>query len=257
MKNIAKQMLKNLLSMIGVFVIKIPGSGIYAESGMATIHNAEALKMEKFQAAYKRGVKAADVDYGIQWRAYVACWAASQAICAGKGDFVECGVNRGFMSSAIMTYLDWNRLDRKFYLVDTFKGIHEDIVSDEEKKAGYIEKSRKAIARGDYTDDVERVRKNFKEWTQAHIVQGFVPEILKNIPKAPVAFVHLDMNNVTPEKAAAEYFWPIMIKGGVMLMDDYAFIGYDLSKKGMDEFARSVGAEILSMPTGQGILIKT
>lgn len=255
MRSWIKKLVKSLLGKAGVFVMEVPASGIYAESGMATLHNTGCLGTEKFQTAYRRGIKAAG-DYKIQWRAYVACWAASQAVRAGKGDFVECGVNRGFMSSAIMSYLDWNRLGRNFYLVDTFDGIREEILSDEEKAAGYIDKNRRALARGDYVKGVEGIRKNFAEWPQAHVVQGFVPEVLKDLPVASVAFVHLDMNNVTPEKAAAEYFWPLMIKGGVMLLDDYAFIGYGLSKKGMDDFAETVGVEILSLPTGQGILIK-
>lgn len=155
-----------------------------------------------------------------------------------------------------MTYLDWNKLNRKFYLVDTFEGIYEEILSNEEVAAGYIKNNRKALVQGDYIKGVESVKENFAEWPSAHVVQGFVPEILHKIPATSVAFVHLDMNNVTPEKAAAEHFWPLMIKGGIMLLDDYAFVGYGLSKEGMDDFAHSVGAEILSLPTGQGILIK-
>lgn len=255
MKSRIKKLVKDLLGKVGVFVMDVPASGIYAESGMATLHNTGCLKTERFRTAYRRGIKAAG-DYKIQWRAYVACWAASQAIRAGKGDFVECGVNRGFMSSAIMSYLDWNRLDRNFYLVDTFEGIREEILSDEEKAVGYAEKNRKALAQGDYVYGAESVKKNFEEWPRAYVVQGFVPKVLKDLPATSVAFVHLDMNNVTPEKAAAEYFWPLMIRGGVMLLDDYAFIGYGLSKKGMDDFADAVGVEILSLPTGQGILIK-
>jgi len=256
MKNRIKKVVKGLLGRVGVFVMEIPASGIYAESGMATIHNTACIKEHRFQAAYKRGTEAAGVDYGIRWKTHIACWAASQAALAEKGDFVECGVNRGFMSSVIMTYLDWNKLDRDFYLVDTFNGIYEEILSAEEKAAGYIKNNRKALAQGDYVNDVENVRKNFEEWPRARVVQGFVPEVLKDIPATSVAFVHLDMNNVTPEKAAAEYFWPLMAKGGIMLLDDYAFVGYDLSRKGMDDFAKTVGMEILSMPTGQGILIK-
>ena len=155
-----------------------------------------------------------------------------------------------------MSYLDWNRLDRDFYLVDTFEGIREELLLDEEKAADYIEHNRKALAHGDYVKSVEGVRTNFAEWPRAHVVQGFVPQVLKDLPVASAAFVHLDMNNVTPEKAAAEYFWPLMVKGGVMLLDDYAFVGYGLSKKGMDDFAKTVGVEILSLPTGQGIVIK-
>lgn len=257
MKNMIKRLIKNFFGKFGIFIMKVPPSGIYAESGMATIHNAECLKTQKFQSAYKRAIKAASADYGIQWKIYIACWAASHAMRAGKGDFVECGVNRGFFSSAIMTYLDWNRMDRKFYLVDTFSGIHEDILTDEEKMAGYVKSNRRALARGLYVNGVEGVRKNFEEWPLACVVQGAVPVALKDIPKSPFAFVHLDMNNITPERMAAEHFWPLMVKGAVMLLDDYAFVGYDLSKKGMDDFARTVGVEILSMPTGQGILVKS
>ena len=256
MKNKIKKALKDLFGKFGVFIMQVPPSGIYAESGMATIHNAGCVRTEKFQTAYQRGVKAANIDYGIQWKAYIACWSALQALCAGEGDFIECGVNRGFISSTIMTYLDWNKLNRKFYLVDTYNGIFEKILSDEERAAGYIEHNRMALARGEYVNDVEGVSENFADWPSARVVQGFVPEVLKDIPKSPVAFVHLDMNNVTPEKAAAEHFWPLMIRGGVMLLDDYAFFGYDLSKKGMDDFAKTVGIEILSLPTGQGILMK-
>lgn len=252
-----ENLVKNLLFKAGIFVMKIPKSGIYAENGMATIHNAGCLKNPRFRAAYRRGIKAAEIEIRAQWKVYVACWAAAQAVRAGKGDFVECGVNRGKMSSSIMAYLDWNKLDRKFYLVDTFNGICEEILSDEERAAGYIQENRKALAWGDYVNSAEDVKKNFEEWPQAQIIQGVVPEALKDIPPAPVAFVHLDMNSIVPEKAAAEHFWPLMIKGGVMLLDDYAFVGYDITKKGMDEFAETTGIEILSLPTGQGILIKS
>jgi hypothetical protein len=42
--------------------------------------------------------------------------------CGFEGDFVECGVNAGFVSSAIMKKLQWNTLGRRFYLIDTFTG---------------------------------------------------------------------------------------------------------------------------------------
>jgi hypothetical protein len=51
----------------------------------------------------------------------VARWAAQTALRV-KGDFVECGVNAGFFSSAIMNKLRWNTLGRRFYLIDTFTG---------------------------------------------------------------------------------------------------------------------------------------
>jgi hypothetical protein len=42
----------------------------------------------------------------------------------------------------------------------------------------------------------------------------------------------------------------------MILLDDYAYPGYPLSKKGMDEFANRKGVQVLSLPTGQGLIIK-
>ena len=45
--------------------------------------------------------------------------------------------------------------------------------------------------------------------------------------------------------------------GTVVLLDDYAYDGYRSQKLGMDAFARSKGVPILSLPTGQGLLLKS
>ena len=64
------------------------------------------------------------------------------------------------------------------------------------------------------------------------------------------------MNCVQPEVAAMEYFWPKLVAGGVVILDDYGFSGHEAQKRAADQFAASVGARILSLPTGQGLLIK-
>lgn len=90
---------------------------------------------ESFQRAYRRGVAAAGQDYQWHWRVHVGLWAAGHAATL-EGDFVECGVNRGFLSSAIMEDLDWNNFGRHFYLLDTFSGIDFRFVSEDDKAAG-------------------------------------------------------------------------------------------------------------------------
>jgi hypothetical protein len=41
-----------------------------------------------------------------------------------------------------------------------------------------------------------------------------------------------------------------------VLIDDYAFYGYVSEKIAMDRFAQENGIKILSLPTGQGLLVK-
>ena len=88
----------------------------YAEDGLYTIHNDAFRRDPRFRAAYERGIRAGNgVDQHLEWRIHVALWAASTALHV-PGDFVECGVNAGFVSSAIMQRLNWASLPRTYYL---------------------------------------------------------------------------------------------------------------------------------------------
>src|SRR4051812_35491953 len=177
------------------------GESSYAYDGLSTQHNHDFMRDPAFVAAYMRGVKAADADYGWYWRVHVGLWAAA---CAAKlpGDFVECGVNRGFLSSAIMEHLGWDSLGRTFYLLDTFAGVDPRYVSEKELGDGAMKKNEDALASGFYTTDVERVRENFSQWRNVEIVVGAIPETLERIRSAQVAFAHIDLNCAPPEVAA-------------------------------------------------------
>lgn len=227
----------------------------YDQDGLSSIHNHEFLEEPRFQRAYQRGVQAAGQDYRWHWRVHVGLWAAASAARL-RGDFVECGVNRGFMSSAIMHFLDWNRQGRVFYLLDTFRGLDERLVSAEEKTAGVMERNRMELESGFYTTDVDSVRRNFAEWKNHTIIAGTIPHTLTQIASRRIAFAHIDLNCSPPEVAAMKFLWQRLVPGAIVLLDDYAYHGYRSQKLGMDRFARMKRIEILSLPTGQGLLIR-
>jgi hypothetical protein len=64
------------------------------------------------------------------------------------------------------------------------------------------------------------------------------------------------MNCAYPERAALEFLWSSLSPGGMVLLDDYAYLGHNEQANAMDDAARGLGAEILSIPTGQGLIIK-
>src|SRR3954452_2315021 len=104
----------------GAGYVRFDASRYYAEDGLYTIHNQSFRRNSQFRAAYARAVQASrGVDQHLEWRVHVALWAAATALRAA-GDFVECGVNAGFLSSAIMRRLNFAALPRKYYLLDTF-----------------------------------------------------------------------------------------------------------------------------------------
>ena len=212
---------------------------VYDSDGLRTdpavIHNHDFMKDPRFVAAYERGVRAQGLDQKYYWRVHVALWCAAHANKL-DGDFVECGVWKGFLSSAIMRYLDWNALDKRFYLFDTFCGIDETQVTAEELQRLHLAHYRKH-----YLPNFEAVERNFAEFANVVLVRGSVPVSLDRVSIGPVSYLSLDMNNVTPEVQAAEYFWDRLVPGGVVLLDDYGFVSYEEQKKGFDRFARQGG----------------
>jgi hypothetical protein len=230
--------------------------GRYVQDGVFTVHNDHFRRSKIFQEAYRRGVKASGgVDPQFEWRVHVALWAAGSSLRV-PGDFVECGVNAGFISSAIMNGLRWNTLDRRFYLIDTFSGPVLEQYSQQEIERGRVSIAEDAIARGAYVTDLDRIRANYSEWPNAIVVQGAVPQILPTLKCKEIAFLHIDMNCAYPERAALEFFWNALSPGGMVLLDDYAYMGHEEQANAMDEAARALGTEFLSIPTGQGLIVK-
>lgn len=227
----------------------------YAEDGLFTFHNDNFRADAGFRAAYDRGVRAGDgADPHFEWRVHVALWAAGTALGV-PGDFVECGVNAGFMSSAIMHYLGWAGIERKFYLVDTFAGPVLDQYSATEHQSGAFDVARDLFAAGAYVTDLDRVRANFREWPNAVVVPGVIPDVLPNIAVDRIAFLHIDLNCAAPERAALEHFWSRLSAGALVLLDDYAHERHTCQQKAMREAAQAIGTPILALPTGQGLII--
>jgi hypothetical protein len=226
---------------------------VYDQDGLISRHNHDFTLDPSFVSAYLTGLRFVPADekqkYSIPWRLHVCLWAASHAAKL-SGSFVECGVNHGFYSSAIMQYLDWNNQDRQYYLFDTWCGLDESLISDEELELGRLK------ATESYSECYRQVKRNFEEFENVTLIRGSVPLTLDNVEIESVCYLSLDMNCAEPEVEAARYFWPKLVESGVVVLDDYGFRGYEPTKKIFDAFAEEVGVHILSLPTGQGLFLK-
>ncbi len=219
----------------------------YSQDGLITNHNADFLHDPLFAESYRMGKATGSWgDSDLEWRAYVACWAAEK----GKrleGDFVECGVNRGGLALTVMNYIGFNQLaGRKFYLLDTYEGFPE-----ETRPLA----SRPVLDR--YTDCYNAVLKTFSAYENAVVVKGSVPDTLHQVKSEKVCYLSIDMNCAEPEIAAATYFWDRLVSGAVILLDDYGYSkDYLRQKQAFDAFAKKRGVQVLLIPTGQGLVFK-
>ena len=225
--------------------------------GLYSLHTPRFLDDPRFQSAYRRGVQAnGGHDPHFEWRIHLALWAAGIAARV-PGDFVECGVNSGFFSSAILTWLDWDALGKTFCLIDTFEGPPLDQYSPAEVAGGRVEIAKNALKAGSFVTNIDQIRANYREFERIEIVRGAIPAVLATLPRRrPVAFLHIDLNCAAPEVAVLRHFWECVSRGGVVLLDDYAYFGHNEQGSAIDEVARGFGASIAVLPTGQGVIIK-
>jgi len=186
----------------------------------------------------------------IRWRAHVAIWCASNALRVA-GDFVECGVHTGLLSVTVCEALEFAAVPKTFWLFDTWSGIPVETLSGKEReRAAGFNASRFGM------DVYALAKRNFEPYPNVKLIRGVLPGTLDHSAIDNVAYLSIDLNNAVAERAVIERLWPKISVGGAVLLDDYGFRGFEAQHEMWNGFAQSVSRRILTLPTGQGLLLK-
>lgn len=222
----------------------------YDTDSLTTSNNCDFIKEPRFAKAYQAAADTKPWEgFTLQWRTYIVCWFA-EMVKDLEGDFVECGVNTGAYSRAIIDYIDFQKTGKLFYLLDTYEGLVPSMITEAEKKAGIG-----VYLKDHYENVYDQVIKTFAPFN-TKIIKGVVPDTLNQCNPDKICYLSIDMNCVEPEIEAANYFWDKLVIGGVVILDDYGFPLHIEQKKAFDVFAKEHNQTILCLPTGQGIIIK-
>ena len=220
----------------------------YSGDEIATGSILSFMDEDLFKASYRRmRVASREVnDPGLHFRVHQILW-ATQNCFKLDGDFVECGTGRGMMMSAALHSLEnWNESNKNLYLCDTFEPFGIDPETGRNDKRFGV--------RDTYAKSLNDVEANFSEWKRINFVVGFVPDSLESVVIEKVAFLHIDLNSAAAEVGALRYFWPKVVKGGIIVLDDYAQVL--VQNRAMIAIGNELGFSILTTGTGQGIIVK-
>ena len=241
-KAVAKSLsLSSDANLLKFFTLKKP---IYVADRVATALFVDFLSEKRFKNAFNESYKwlkqddylSSDLERiaQIEWRAHIVCWAANK-VRQLDGDFVDCGVWKGVLPKTICEYIDFKSLPKTYYLVDPW---------------GQSLKSEK------YTKDIfDEVRNRFSKYPNVKLIRGLVPDALKLITTTKVAYLAIDMNGSKPERAALEYFYPRIVSGGVIYLDDYGW-NYPELRATVDDFFADKPESLLHFPNGTAIVVK-
>jgi len=115
---------------------------------------------------------------------------------------------------------------RKLHLFDTFEGMP--ILADSDP-GGH--------KKGDFGDtSLDSVKELLADYNHVEYHPGFIPTTFDGVD-GQFAFVHVDVDLFETSSACYEFFYPKMVKGGIMICDDYGFRKYETSaRKAVDTF---------------------
>jgi len=162
------------------------------------------------------------------------------------GQVIECGVFRGASLIRLATFRDMleNPASRRVIGFDTFGDFPQtDYLPDRKRRQLFLDETG-----GGGSIPVEDLRGFLahKGLGNVELVPGDLtltaPEYLLKHPELKIAFLHIDTDIYEPAKAALDVFGPRMVRGGVIVFDDYGtFPG---ETKAADDFLAASGLKI-------------
>lgn len=89
------------------------------------------------------------------------------------------------------------------------------------------------------------------------VVKGELPNSIKQNSSDKIAWAQIDLNSAHADLETFRTIYPLLIKGAVVIFDDYGFVRYTETQRLVDDFLSVDNRRVLELPTGQGMYIHT
>lgn len=161
------------------------------------------------------------------------------------GEVAEGGVFQGEFAKEINALFP----NKKLYLFDTFSGF--------DKKDVEIEKENGFSIQGEghlEGTSVELVLSKMPHPEKCIIRKGYFPDTAKDIDEH-FCFVNMDFDLFQPTYEGLKYFYPRLVKKGVLLIHDYFGEAYKGNKEAVRRYNEEMGGELTFIPIGDELSI--
>lgn len=169
-----------------------------------------------------------------------------QQITHLPGDVFEFGVFKG---ASIVRFLSFRNLletefSRKIVGFDMFGKFPDELKLEEDKK--FVEKFESDAGFGISKSELEQHLKN-KGFQNFSLEEGDIfntlPAYLEKNPAFKLSLLHIDVDVYEPSKFILEQLWDKVVKGGLVVFDDYGTVKGET--KAVDEFFADKDVQIL------------
>jgi hypothetical protein len=176
----------------------------------------------------------------------------ARSVLGLEGSTAECGVYTGVGSALICKTLmeTYGEKDRHFGF-DSFEGVAEPGEADRSSLATWWKK-------GDLATPIEVARGRLEEFPFSELVTGWMPECFSTSAARDhrFRFVHVDVDLHDATRDSLEFFYPRLVPGGVVLLDDHGFASCPGARKAAQDFFADKPEPVIELPTGQAFVTR-
>jgi O-methyltransferase len=148
----------------------------------------------------------------------------------------ECGVYKGHSLVACAKIAKEFGACVTFYGLDTFSGL-PNLSSEDEQYAPERAKYRRLRLFADTTRaEVSELLSKEQLEDNVLLLEGRFSETLPNLIERQYFFVNIDCDLYEGHLECLEYFYPRMVSGGVIFVDDYHSVEYPMARAAIDKF---------------------
>jgi O-methyltransferase len=166
------------------------------------------------------------------------------------GGIIEIGVWRGGTSALIAKKAALSGILRPVYSCDTFRGV---------VKAGVNDPAYKGGEHADTSCDVVKSLNSRLNLTNVRILEGIFPdETAHLIPAEEQTFslCHIDVDVYQSAFEIVEWIWGRLLRGGVIVYDDYGFKVCEGIRQFVDEQRALRDRRVIYNLNGHGLVLK-
>ncbi len=166
------------------------------------------------------------------------------------GTMVECGVFKGasFVRFAGFRDLFGNPFSHKLIGFDIFGSFPKTNFEDDKKYINNFIRTagEQSISKEQLIEVLKKkgIDKNV-ELVEGDVVKT-IPEYLENNPHLKISLLNLDTDIYEPAVAILEHFWHRIVRGGILILDDYGV--FPGETKAVDDYFKDKNVKILKFP---------
>ncbi|WP_343683507.1 TylF/MycF/NovP-related O-methyltransferase [Asticcacaulis sp.] len=169
-------------------------------------------------------------------------------------DLVECGCWHGHSTLIISEVMRELSAKGSLHVFDSFEGLS---VFEPQDASEIIPGDQQESVRSHFRSNIDHFHHITSDYSFVRAYPGWVPDLFNKVEENKFSFVSIDLDLYQPTKDAISFFYPRLVTGGFLYLDDYGYKDFPGSKMAIDEYLCDKSFQFfMEGPAGAAILIK-